>query len=176
MSERRKVMSAWNLLKYYVRTTGSEERVLATHEYFVFRDEYDWYFLATDDTYLEPDRIQYLVDHISINRRLYLGKPTTYTDKTGEITYCNVSVTIIFYNVAIRLCHLLFTAFSRKSQIGKKGDSLTSLGYLVTRQYWQTAVEIVLIFLLPPKIVKADFLCYLVVGVKPVVERKIHLV
>ena len=60
-------------------------------DFVFFRDEYDWYFLATDNTYLEPTRIMHLVDHMSINRRLYMGKPVSYLDKMGEITYCNVS-------------------------------------------------------------------------------------
>ena len=66
--------------------------ILHCHDAKLFcRNDFDWYYIATDGTYSQPDRIKYLVDHISINRRLYMGKPVSFSDKGGKVTYCDVS-------------------------------------------------------------------------------------
>ncbi|XP_076824769.1 chondroitin sulfate glucuronyltransferase-like [Clavelina lepadiformis] len=59
--------------------------------YSKFKDEYDWYYVVPDGTYSEGDRVNYLVDHMSINRRLYMGKPLSYQDRMGTVTYCSVN-------------------------------------------------------------------------------------
>uniref|UniRef100_H2Z5A8 Hexosyltransferase n=1 Tax=Ciona savignyi TaxID=51511 RepID=H2Z5A8_CIOSA len=72
---------------------NSAVRILAqtlTYLHLKFKSEYDWYFLTTDSTYSQADRINYIVDHISINRRLYLGKPNSYNDRLGVVNYCNM--------------------------------------------------------------------------------------
>ncbi|XP_078487192.1 chondroitin sulfate glucuronyltransferase-like [Ciona intestinalis] len=55
-----------------------------------FKSEYDWFFITTDSTYAQADRVNHIVDHISINRRLYLGKPMSYNDKLGVVNYCSM--------------------------------------------------------------------------------------
>nr|CAB3230711.1 chondroitin sulfate glucuronyltransferase-like [Phallusia mammillata] len=57
-----------------------------------FGEEYDWFYITTDQSYSEGDRINEIVDHISINRRLYLGNPMQYEDEiAGTVTYCNMN-------------------------------------------------------------------------------------
>uniref|UniRef100_A0A8D3CVI4 Hexosyltransferase n=1 Tax=Scophthalmus maximus TaxID=52904 RepID=A0A8D3CVI4_SCOMX len=50
--------------------------------------EYDWFYFAQDDTYTEADRIKTLVDHLSINRELYMGSPEEFIGGEMEGKYC----------------------------------------------------------------------------------------
>lgn len=61
-----------------------------THLFDTFREEYDWFFLVTDETYLEADRLNYMLDHISINRRLYMGYPKNFKEGNVNIKYCSL--------------------------------------------------------------------------------------
>ncbi|XP_029532066.1 chondroitin sulfate synthase 2-like [Oncorhynchus nerka] len=50
--------------------------------------EYDWFYLAQDDTYTEADRIKQLVAHLSMDRELYIGSPEEFIGGEMEGRYC----------------------------------------------------------------------------------------
>ncbi|XP_070979060.1 chondroitin sulfate synthase 2-like [Oncorhynchus clarkii lewisi] len=50
--------------------------------------EYDWFYLAQDDTYTEADRIKQLVAHLSMDRELYMGSPEEFIGGEMEGRYC----------------------------------------------------------------------------------------
>ncbi|XP_033842755.1 chondroitin sulfate synthase 2 [Periophthalmus magnuspinnatus] len=50
--------------------------------------EYDWFYLVQDDAYIEADRIKELVDHLSIDRQLYMGCPAEFIGGEMEGKYC----------------------------------------------------------------------------------------
>lgn len=52
-------------------------------------NEYDWFYLIQDDTYVEADRIKALVDHLSMDRALYMGSPEEFIGGETEGKYCN---------------------------------------------------------------------------------------
>ncbi|XP_070694555.1 chondroitin sulfate synthase 2-like [Pempheris klunzingeri] len=51
-------------------------------------NEYDWFFFVQDDTYTEADRIKSLVDHLSMDRELYIGSPEEFIGGEMEGKYC----------------------------------------------------------------------------------------
>lgn len=51
-------------------------------------NEYDWFYLVQDDTYTEADRIRSLVDHLSMDRALYMGSPEEFIGGEMEGKYC----------------------------------------------------------------------------------------
>lgn len=51
-------------------------------------NEYDWFYLVQDDTYTEADRIKSLVDHLSMDRALYIGSPEEFIGGEMEGKYC----------------------------------------------------------------------------------------
>ncbi|XP_054644173.1 chondroitin sulfate synthase 2 [Dunckerocampus dactyliophorus] len=51
-------------------------------------NEYDWFYLVQDDVYTEADRIKHLVDHLSIDRELYMGCPEEFIGGEMEGRYC----------------------------------------------------------------------------------------
>ncbi|XP_068602509.1 chondroitin sulfate synthase 2 [Brachionichthys hirsutus] len=51
--------------------------------------DYDWFFLVQDDAYVEADRIRSLVDHISMDRALYMGRPEQFAGGETEGRYCH---------------------------------------------------------------------------------------
>ncbi|XP_039674770.1 chondroitin sulfate synthase 2 [Perca fluviatilis] len=51
-------------------------------------NEYDWFYLVQDDAYTEADRIKALVDHLSIDRELYMGSPEEFIGGEMEGKYC----------------------------------------------------------------------------------------
>lgn len=51
-------------------------------------NEYDWFYLAQDDTYTEADRIQALVGHLSMDRALYMGSPEEFIGGEMQGRYC----------------------------------------------------------------------------------------
>uniref|UniRef100_A0A8C6WRE2 Hexosyltransferase n=1 Tax=Neogobius melanostomus TaxID=47308 RepID=A0A8C6WRE2_9GOBI len=50
--------------------------------------EYDWFYLVQDDVYTEADRIKELVEHLSVNRQLYMGRPEEFIGGEMEGKYC----------------------------------------------------------------------------------------
>ncbi|XP_028292702.1 chondroitin sulfate synthase 2 isoform X2 [Gouania willdenowi] len=52
-------------------------------------NEYDWFYLAQDDAYTEADRVKALVEHLSMNRELYMGRPEELTGGDVEGKYCH---------------------------------------------------------------------------------------
>ncbi|XP_071487454.1 chondroitin sulfate synthase 2-like [Diadema antillarum] len=51
-----------------------------------FGNDYDWFFVISDDTYVFGEKLLYFVNHISIGRDLYMGIPTHEEDM--DVTYC----------------------------------------------------------------------------------------
>lgn len=52
-------------------------------------NEYDWFYLVQDDAYTEADRIKELVEHLSMNRQLYMGRPEEFIGGETEGKYCD---------------------------------------------------------------------------------------
>ncbi|XP_073711159.1 chondroitin sulfate synthase 2 [Misgurnus anguillicaudatus] len=50
--------------------------------------EYDWFYLAQDDTYTQADRIKALVEHLSMDRVLYMGSPEEFIGGEMQGQYC----------------------------------------------------------------------------------------
>ncbi|XP_041720289.1 chondroitin sulfate synthase 2 [Coregonus clupeaformis] len=50
--------------------------------------EYDWFYLAQDDTYTEADRIKQLVAHLSMDQELYMGSPEGFIGGEMDGRYC----------------------------------------------------------------------------------------
>ncbi|XP_035378118.1 chondroitin sulfate synthase 2 [Electrophorus electricus] len=78
----------------FVVTHGDERHVwnmYQTVKYILkhFVSEYDWFYLAQDDTYTQAERLKVLVGHLSMNRALYLGRPQELTGKEGHGRYCH---------------------------------------------------------------------------------------
>ncbi|XP_051259738.1 chondroitin sulfate synthase 2 [Dicentrarchus labrax] len=51
-------------------------------------NEYDWFYFVQDDAYTEADRIKFLVDHLSMDRELYMGSPEEFIGGEMEGKYC----------------------------------------------------------------------------------------
>lgn len=51
-------------------------------------NDYDWFYFAQDDTYTEADRIKSLVDHLSMDRALYMGSPEELQGGPTPGRYC----------------------------------------------------------------------------------------
>ncbi|XP_061698282.1 chondroitin sulfate synthase 2 [Syngnathoides biaculeatus] len=50
--------------------------------------EYDWFYFVQDDVYTEADRIKNLVEHLSMNREVYMGCPEEFIGGEMEGSYC----------------------------------------------------------------------------------------
>ncbi|XP_072539818.1 chondroitin sulfate synthase 2 [Salminus brasiliensis] len=50
--------------------------------------EYDWFYFLQDDTYTQPDRLKTLVDHLSMNHKLYMGRPGEFIGGEVQGRYC----------------------------------------------------------------------------------------
>lgn len=50
--------------------------------------EYDWFYFVQDDAYTEADRIKTLVEHLSMDRELYMGRPEEFIGGEMEGKYC----------------------------------------------------------------------------------------
>lgn len=51
-------------------------------------NEYDWFYFVQDDAYTEADRIKALVEHLSMDRELYMGRPEEFIGGETEGKYC----------------------------------------------------------------------------------------
>ncbi|KAM4559067.1 chondroitin sulfate synthase 2 [Odontesthes bonariensis] len=51
-------------------------------------NEYDWFYFVQDDAYTEADRIKALVEHLSMDRELYMGRPEEFIGGEMEGKYC----------------------------------------------------------------------------------------
>ncbi|KAG5283296.1 hypothetical protein AALO_G00040520 [Alosa alosa] len=51
-------------------------------------DEYNWFYLAQDDTYTQADRVKALVPHLSMNLMLYMGSPEEFIGGEMQDRYC----------------------------------------------------------------------------------------
>ncbi|XP_056607249.1 chondroitin sulfate synthase 2 [Triplophysa dalaica] len=51
--------------------------------------EYDWFYLAQDDTYTQPERLKTLVSHLSMDLLLYMGLPGKFIGGETQGKYCH---------------------------------------------------------------------------------------
>lgn len=51
-------------------------------------NEYDWFYFVQDDAYTEAERLKLLVEHLSVERELYLGRPEEFIGGATEGRYC----------------------------------------------------------------------------------------
>lgn len=51
-------------------------------------NEYDWFYFVQDDAYTEADRLKSLVEHLSLDRELYMGSPEEFIGGEVEGKYC----------------------------------------------------------------------------------------
>lgn len=51
--------------------------------------EYDWFYLAQDDTYTQPERLKTLVSHLSMDLLLYMGLPGEFIGGETQGKYCH---------------------------------------------------------------------------------------
>ncbi|XP_078260427.1 chondroitin sulfate synthase 2-like [Rhinoraja longicauda] len=77
----------------YVVTHGDERPVwnmyqTVRHVYEHHASEYDWFYFTPDNTYTQGDRLRALVDHMSIDTDLYMGRPEQFIGGDGTGRYC----------------------------------------------------------------------------------------
>lgn len=53
-----------------------------------YQDIYDWFFIGTDKSYIAGYRINEIVNHMSITRKLYMGHPIRIKDAKIDGFYC----------------------------------------------------------------------------------------
>lgn len=51
--------------------------------------DYDWFLLAQDDTYMQADRLQELVGHLSSGQDLYMGRAEEFIGGEEKARYCH---------------------------------------------------------------------------------------
>ncbi|KAJ8418693.1 hypothetical protein AAFF_G00001920 [Aldrovandia affinis] len=51
--------------------------------------EYDWFYLAQDDTYTQAERLAELVGHLSAGQDLYMGRPEEFIGGEERARYCH---------------------------------------------------------------------------------------
>uniref|UniRef100_A0AAV2K1D8 Hexosyltransferase n=1 Tax=Knipowitschia caucasica TaxID=637954 RepID=A0AAV2K1D8_KNICA len=51
--------------------------------------EFDWFYLVQDDAYVEAGRVKELVEHLSMDRQLYMGRPAEFIGGEMEGKYCH---------------------------------------------------------------------------------------
>ncbi|CAM9373758.1 unnamed protein product [Lampetra planeri] len=47
--------------------------------------DYDWFFFAQDDSYMQAERVKELVGHLSIDAKVYLGHPEEFIMNVGDV-------------------------------------------------------------------------------------------
>ncbi|KAG9271789.1 chondroitin sulfate synthase 2-like [Astyanax mexicanus] len=77
----------------FVVTHGDERHIwnmYQTVRYILnhFISEYDYFYLAQDDTYTQADRLKALVGHLSVDRLLYMGSPEEFDGGQTWGRYC----------------------------------------------------------------------------------------
>ncbi|XP_069502119.1 chondroitin sulfate glucuronyltransferase [Ambystoma mexicanum] len=63
------------------------ETVRYIHDH--FGADYDWFYFMQDDTYAQAERIKTLVNHLSINQDLYLGRAEEFIGGDEHAKYCH---------------------------------------------------------------------------------------
>lgn len=51
--------------------------------------DYDWFLLAQDDTYMQAERLQELVGHLSSGQDLYMGRAEEFIGGEEKARYCH---------------------------------------------------------------------------------------
>ncbi|XP_051881966.1 chondroitin sulfate synthase 2 [Pristis pectinata] len=77
----------------YIVTHGDERPIWNMYQTvkYVFEhhaSEYDWFYFVQDDAYTEGDRIKALVEHLSIDTDLYMGRPEEFIGGDTDGRYC----------------------------------------------------------------------------------------
>ncbi|XP_041057755.1 chondroitin sulfate synthase 2-like [Carcharodon carcharias] len=78
----------------YIVTHGDERPIWNMYQTvkYIFEHysgEYDWFYFIQDNSYTESDRIKGLVNHLSINTDLYMGRPEEFIGGDTEGHYCH---------------------------------------------------------------------------------------
>ncbi|XP_041100556.1 chondroitin sulfate glucuronyltransferase-like [Polyodon spathula] len=63
------------------------ETVRYLHQH--FGGDYDWFYLAQDDTYTQAERLSQLVSHLSAGQDLYLGRAEEFIGGDEHARYCH---------------------------------------------------------------------------------------
>ncbi|MGH0146716.1 UNVERIFIED_CONTAM: hypothetical protein FKN15_025988 [Acipenser sinensis] len=63
------------------------ETVRYLHQH--FGGDYDWFYLAQDDTYTQAERLSQLVSHLSAGQDLYLGRAEEFIGGDERARYCH---------------------------------------------------------------------------------------
>ena len=63
------------------------ETVRHLHQH--YGSDYDWFFLAQDDTYMQADRLSELVGHLSAGQDLYMGRAEEFIGGEEKARYCH---------------------------------------------------------------------------------------
>lgn len=114
-------------------------KLTLTKIYDAYKDVYDWFFIAQDSVYINAERLNNLVNHISINKKLYMGRPITGKYQSQTITYCDLGSGILISRLLlIELGPQLYQCFNN---IYSSDPSLI-LGYCI-HQLYQGAVTCV---------------------------------
>ncbi|KAF3703722.1 Chondroitin sulfate glucuronyltransferase [Channa argus] len=54
-----------------------------------YGSDYDWFYLAQDDTYMQADRLSELVGHLSAGQDLYMGRAEEFIGGEEKARYCH---------------------------------------------------------------------------------------
>ncbi|XP_043923506.1 chondroitin sulfate glucuronyltransferase [Protopterus annectens] len=54
-----------------------------------FGDDYDWFYFMQDDTYAQAERIVTALQHLSINKDLYMGRAEEFIGGDEKFKYCH---------------------------------------------------------------------------------------
>lgn len=63
------------------------ETVRHLHQH--YGSDYDWFFLAQDDTYMQAERLSELVGHLSAGQDLYMGRAEEFIGGEEKARYCH---------------------------------------------------------------------------------------
>jgi len=81
-----------------VHSEEEEIKVLYQSLYYLYQhyqDIYDWFFIGTDKSYIAGYRINEIVNHMSITRKLYMGHPKHIQDEKIDGYYCKAEAGFI---------------------------------------------------------------------------------
>ena len=81
-----------------VHPEEDEIRILYQTLYYLYQhynEVYDWFFVGYDNSYVAGYRVNEIVNHMSITRKLYLGLPARIHDEKIDGYYCKQSAGFI---------------------------------------------------------------------------------
>ncbi|XP_028846662.1 chondroitin sulfate synthase 2 isoform X2 [Denticeps clupeoides] len=97
--------------------------------------EYDWFYLAHDNTYTQADRLKSLASHLSMDYMLYMGSPVEFTGDGAPGTYCDSGSGLILSRALL----LRLQPFLAKCRGGTSPDE--TLGKCINRYLGANCVD-----------------------------------